>query len=255
MKKIEYSGMRATIGEFIHVASRINPPFVCIEADARLLMEFCSRNKFTYTPVLLKIIAHVQKKYPIMNAILARDIIRKKIFLPDDVDISCAMEKRHRGGTVVLIPIIKEVNKKSISTISEEIKHFSELSFDEMPNVQFIKDLNRYPDFLKYLIMRMICQSAKLYAFFFGTVGFSNLGKFGITHFYPLWINATVFGIGTIEEKPVVRNGSITIAPMLYLTIAFNHRILDGSAASEILAEVKRTIEDEAFYQEVDDGN
>jgi len=244
MKKIEYSGMRATIGEFIHVASRINPPFICIEADARWLMEFCSRNKLTYTPVLLKIIAHVQKKYPIMNAILARDIIRKKIFLPEDVDISFAMEKKHRGGTVVLIPIIRQANKKSINAISAEIKHLSELTFDEMPQIKLIKLMNRYPDFL--------CQSAKLYNFFFGTVGVTNLGKFGVTHFYPLWINATVFAIGTIEEKPVVRNGTITTAHMLYLTIAFNHRILDGSAASEILAEVKRTIEDETFYQAVD---
>jgi pyruvate/2-oxoglutarate dehydrogenase complex dihydrolipoamide acyltransferase (E2) component len=123
-----------------------------------------------------------------------------------------------------------------------------------MPQIKLIKHINSYPDFLKYLTMRMICQSAKLYNFFFGTVGFSNLGKFGITHFFPLWINTTVFGIGTIEEKRVVRNGTITTAQMLYLTIAFNHRILDGSAASEILAEVKRTIEDEQFYQSVDDG-
>jgi pyruvate/2-oxoglutarate dehydrogenase complex dihydrolipoamide acyltransferase (E2) component len=114
--------------------------------------------------------------------------------------------------------------------------------------------MNRYPDFLKYLTLRMLCQSAKLYNFFFGTVGVTNLGKFGVTHFYPLWINATVFGIGTIEEKPVVRNGTVTTAHMLYLTIAFNHRILDGSDASEILAEVKRTIEDEKFYQAVDEG-
>ena len=246
--------MRATIGEFIHLASRINPPFICIEADARWLMEFCSRNKVTYTPVLLKIIAHVQKKYPIMNGILARDIIRKKIFLPEDVDISFAMEKKHRGGTVVLIPIIRQANKKSINAISSEIKHLSELTFDEMPQIKLIKLMNRYPDFLKYLTLRMLCQSAKLYNFFFGTVGVTNLGKFGITYFYPLWINATVFGIGTIEEKPVVKNGTITTAHMLYLTIAFNHRILDGSDASEILAEVKRTIEDEKFYQAVDEG-
>jgi pyruvate/2-oxoglutarate dehydrogenase complex dihydrolipoamide acyltransferase (E2) component len=189
-----------------------------------------------------------------MNAILARDIIRKKIFLPDDVDISFAMEKKHRGGNVVLIPIIRQANKKSINAISSEIKHLSELTFDAMPEIKLIKVMNRYPDFLKYLTLRIICQSVKLYNFFFGTVGVTNLGKFGITHFYPLWINATVFGIGTIEEKPVVRNGTITTAHMLYLTIAFNHRILDGSAASEILAEVKRTIEDEKFYQLVDQG-
>lgn len=248
MKKIEYSGMRSTIGEYIHLASRINPPFICIEADARWLMEFCSRHHFTYTPVLLKIIAHVQKKYPIMNAILARDIIRKKIFLPEGVDISIAMEKEHKGRTIVLIPVIREVNTKSIEDISSEIKYLSKLPFDKMPNIKWIKLLNLDPDFLKYVTMRVICQYPRLYNFFFGTIGFTNLGKYGITHFYPLWINATVFGIGTIEEKPVARNGHITIAPMLYMTIAFNHRILDGSTASEILAEVKRTIEDENSY-------
>ena len=248
MKKIEYSGMRSTIGEYIHLASRINPPFICIEADARGLIEFCSQNHFTYTPVLLKIIAHVQKKYPIMNAILARDIIRKKIFLPEGVDISIAMEKKHKGRTIVLIPVIREVNTKSIENISSEIKYLSKLPFDKMPNIKWIKLLNLDPDFLKYVTMRVICQYPRLYNFFFGTIGFTNLGKYGITHFYPLWINATVFGIGTIEEKPVARNGHITIAPMLYMTIAFNHRILDGSTASEILAEVKRTIEDENSY-------
>ena len=118
-----------------------------------------------------------------------------------------------------------------------------------MPNIKLTKLLNIDPDFLKYLKLKFICQSAYLYNFFFGTIGFSNLGKYGITHFYPLWINATVFGIGTIEEKPVVRDGQIAIAPMLHMTIAFNHRILDGSTASEILAEVKCTIEDESFYE------
>lgn len=241
--------MRSTIGEYIHLASRINPPFICIEADARSLMEFCSKHSFSYTPILLKIIAHVQQKYPIMNAILARDIVRKKIFLPESVDISIAMEKKHKGRNIILIPVIREVNAKSIEDISSEIKYLSKLPFDKMPNIKWIKSMNLDPDFLKYLKMRVICHFPKLYNFFFGTIGFSNLGKYGVTHFYPLWINATVFGIGTIEEKPVVRNGHITIASMLHMTIAFNHRILDGSTASEILAEVKRTIEDENFYE------
>ena len=249
MEKINYSGMRSTIGEYIHLASRINPPFICIEADAQWLMRCCFQYHFSYTSVLLKILAHVQKKHPIMNAILARDIIRKKIFLPDSVDISVAIEKTHKGRTVVLIPVVREVNTKSIEDISSEIKYLSTIPFDKMPNIRWIKLLNLDLDFLKYLTMRVICQFPRLYNLFFGTIGFTNLGKYGITHFYPLWINTTVFGFGTIEEKPVVRNGQITIAPMIYMTIAFNHRILDGSTASEILAEVKRTIEDAEFYK------
>jgi pyruvate/2-oxoglutarate dehydrogenase complex dihydrolipoamide acyltransferase (E2) component len=249
VEKINYSGMRSTIGQYIHLASRINPPFICIEADARWLLQFCSQYHFTYTPVLLKVLAHVQKKYPIMNAILARDIIRKKIFIPDSVDISVAVEKKHKGRTVVLIPVVREVNTRTIEDINREITCLATLPFDKMPNIRWIKLLNLELDCLKYLTMRMICQFPRLYNLFFGTIGFTNLGKYGITHFYPLWINTTVLGIGTIEEKPVVRNGRITIAPMIYMTIAFNHRILDGSTASEILAEVKQTIEDPKFYK------
>jgi len=241
--------MRGTIGEYIHLASRTNPPFLCMEADARWLIAFCSQHRLTYTSALLKIIAEVQKKHPLMNAILARDIIRKKIFLPDSVDISIAMEKKLNGSTVVLIPVIREVNKKSVDTLSTEIKHLSNLPFNEMPNIKPIKLLNRGSDFTRCLTLRVLCQSARLQNLFFGTIGFTNLGKFGVTHFYPLWINATVFGIGTIEEKPVVRNGQITVAPLLHITLAFNHRILDGSAAAEILGDAKRIIEDEQYYK------
>jgi len=241
--------MRSTIGEFIHLASRINPPFICIEADARWLMKFCSQRRLTYTSVLLKIIAEVQKKYPLMNAILARDIIRKKIFLPDSVDITIAMEKRYQGEKFVAIPTIRSVNTKSIETIASEINHLSGLPYEDMPEIKPVIDFHKFPDFLKYWLLKLICQNAKVYNFFFGTIGFTNLGKYGVTHFYPLWIHATVFGIGTIEEKPVVRNGQIIAAPMLHITIAFNHRILDGSMASEILAEMKRIIEDEKYYK------
>lgn len=142
-----------------------------------------------------------------------------------------------------------------MDAISSEIKHLSELPFHRMPNIKLIKLFNMEPEFLKYLTLRMLCQSAHLYNFFFGTIGFTNLGKFGITHFYPLWINATVFGIGSIEEKPVVRNGQITVAPILHITIAFNHRIIDGSVAAEILADVKRTIEDGNYYKLIGNGH
>ena len=118
-----------------------------------------------------------------------------------------------------------------------------------MPNIKLTKLFNIDPDFLKYLKLKFICQFPYLYNFFFGTIGFTNLGKYGITHCYPHWVNTTVFAIGTIEEKPVVRDGQITIAPMLHINLTFNHRILDGTTASEILGEVKSTVEDSNFYE------
>jgi len=59
---------------------------------------------------------------------------------------------------------------------------------------------------------------------------------------YPHWVNTVVFGIGSIEEKPVVIDGAIAIAPVLHVTLAFNHRIFDGAVAARILDEFKRII-------------
>ena len=49
--------------------------------------------------------------------------------------------------------------------------------------------------------------------------------------------------IGTIEEKPVVINGGIEKAPILHITMGFDHGVIDGAMAGRILSEVKGLIE------------
>jgi pyruvate dehydrogenase E2 component (dihydrolipoamide acetyltransferase) len=79
-----------------------------------------------------------------------------------------------------------------------------------------------------------------------GTFTVSNLGMYGVTNFSAV-INApqaAILAVGAIAEKPVVRDGEITTAHMLGVTLACDHRILYGAPAAEFLARIRSLLEE-----------
>jgi pyruvate dehydrogenase E2 component (dihydrolipoamide acetyltransferase) len=79
-----------------------------------------------------------------------------------------------------------------------------------------------------------------------GTFTVSNLGMFGVTNFSAV-INtpqAGILAVGAIEEKPVVREGEITTAQLMEVTLACDHRILYGADGAQFLARVKALLEE-----------
>ena len=79
-----------------------------------------------------------------------------------------------------------------------------------------------------------------------GTFTISNGGVYGSLMSTPI-LNAPqsgILGMHKIEQRPVVRNGEITIAPMMYLALSYDHRIVDGKEAVTFLVRVKDALED-----------
>jgi pyruvate dehydrogenase E2 component (dihydrolipoamide acetyltransferase) len=79
-----------------------------------------------------------------------------------------------------------------------------------------------------------------------GTFTVSNLGMYGITSFAAV-INppqAGILAVGAIVEKPVVRDGAITTAWMMPMTLACDHRILYGADGAEFLARIRELLEE-----------
>jgi pyruvate dehydrogenase E2 component (dihydrolipoamide acetyltransferase) len=79
-----------------------------------------------------------------------------------------------------------------------------------------------------------------------GTFTVSNLGMYGVTNFSAV-INApqaAILAVGAIAEEPVVRDGAITTAHMLGVTLACDHRILYGAPAAEFLARIRSLLEE-----------
>ena len=79
-----------------------------------------------------------------------------------------------------------------------------------------------------------------------GTCTVSNLGMFGISSLYPI-LNppqGCIFGIGALEERPVIRKKKVRVATMLTVTLAADHRALDGATGADLLRTFRALLED-----------
>jgi len=244
MKKIPFTEIRGSIAEYVRYATRSFRPFFSAEINALELERYrVGHEGITYTPLLMKVIEAASRKYPLMNAVRARGFFKDAIVIPDEVDICFAMEKTYGGETFVAIPVIRNVRAKSIAAIAAEIASLSRLPYEQMPGIDLIFKFHRLPHHLKYFCLRLICRSPRHFKNFFGTIGFSNLGRFGVQIASPTWINAVTFVIGSVEEKAGVVNGAIGRTPLLHITMSFDHGVFDGAEAGRMLAEVRKLIE------------
>jgi pyruvate dehydrogenase E2 component (dihydrolipoamide acetyltransferase) len=78
-----------------------------------------------------------------------------------------------------------------------------------------------------------------------GTFTLTNLGRFGVDAFTPI-INppeTAILGVGRIKPRPVVRNDEVVIRETVWLSLTFDHRIVDGGPAARFLQRVTELIE------------
>ncbi|MCK0470591.1 dihydrolipoamide acetyltransferase family protein [Halalkalibacter sp. APA_J-10(15)] len=169
--------------------------------------------KLTYLPYVVKALTAALRKFPTLNASIddANDeIVYKKYF-----NIGIAADTEHG----LFVPVIKDADRKSIFALADEINELAakardaKLSGDEMKG---------------------------------GCATISNVGSARGLWFTPV-INhpeVAILGIGRIEEKPVVKDGEIVAAPVLALSISYDHRLIDGVTAQNALNHVKRLLND-----------
>jgi pyruvate dehydrogenase E2 component (dihydrolipoamide acetyltransferase) len=78
-----------------------------------------------------------------------------------------------------------------------------------------------------------------------GTFTITNPGVFGALFGMPI-INqpqVAILGVGNVEKRPVVIDDAIAIRPMAYLTLGYDHRVIDGAVADEFMSLLKRSLE------------
>jgi pyruvate dehydrogenase E2 component (dihydrolipoamide acetyltransferase) len=161
--------------------------------------------------LIVKAVANIVQENLIVNSSLEDN----KIVVYEDVNISVAVNSEQ--GLVV--PVIKNANNKSISEISKEIKDLSERA---QKNQLTLDDYEH------------------------GTITVSNLGSLGIETGTPI-INipqSTIIFAGSIQRVPVVNESDeITIAPIMKLSIAYDHRFIDGVTAAGFTNSLKNSLE------------
>ena len=217
---VPMSGVRAIIAERMSAGAQTTAPVtLTTEVDAARLVEMREGFKKaplagdivpSYNDILALIAGRALQEQPNMNARLAGDQIE---ILPY-VNVGVAVDTE-RG---LLVPVIRDVQFKGLTQIAAD---FRELMNRARQGQSLPDDLTG------------------------GTFTLTNLGMFDIDAFTPI-INlpeCAILGVGRIVEKPVVKDGQITVGKMMALSLTFDHRLNDGAPAARFLQHIKQLIE------------
>jgi pyruvate dehydrogenase E2 component (dihydrolipoamide acetyltransferase) len=204
-------GIRKTTAERLSLSARTAPhSTVVMEVDMSNAARIHGETRLSYTEMLVKAVASALREHRIMNATLDGEQI--KVFEDVNVGVAVAAEK----GLVV--PVIRNADKKSLKEIASVLQTMvekarqGELAKDDLSG---------------------------------GTFTITNLGMYGVDVFIPI-INppeTAILGVGRVVEKPVAVNGQVTVRPMMQLSLAYDHRIVDGAPAAQFLQTVKKILE------------
>lgn len=220
VKTLPLSGLRGIIADRLSTGWRERPQVtLTTEADATYLValrlqlneELAPKGiKISYNAILVSLVSKALEEHPNLNVQLGETGIQE---MPH-IHIGIAVDTE-RG---LLVPVIRDANKKSILNLNTELLVLTERALQG-------KSL---PDDLSG-----------------GTFTITNLGAYEIDAFTPI-INppeCAILGIGRIHEKPVGVNGQIILRSMLSLSLAFDHRLVDGAPAARFLQRIKQRIE------------
>ncbi|QST01429.1 2-oxo acid dehydrogenase subunit E2 [Pontibacillus sp. ALD_SL1] len=217
------SGMRKAISKAM-VNSKQTAPHVTLMDEVDVTELVAHRKKFkqvaadqdiklTYLPYVVRALVSTLKKYPILNTSLddeTQEIVHKHYY---NIGIAADTDK----GLVV--PVVKDADRKSIFGISSEINELAGKARDGKLSGEEMKG---------------------------ASCTITNIGSAGGQWFTPV-INhpeVAILGIGRIAEKPVVKDGEVVVAPVLALSLSFDHRLIDGATAQNAMNQIKRLLND-----------
>ncbi|MDW0109363.1 dihydrolipoamide acetyltransferase family protein [Sporosarcina aquimarina] len=167
--------------------------------------------KLTYLPYVVKALVSTLRKFPELNTSLddaTQELIQKHYY---NIGIAADTD---RG---LLVPVIKHADRKSMFAISKEISDLGGKARDGKLSASEMKG---------------------------ASCSITNIGSAGGQWFTPI-INhpeVAILGIGRISEKPVVKNSEIVAAPMLALSLVFDHRVIDGATGQQALNHLKNLL-------------
>ena len=215
------SVMRTKIAEHMVASTHVSPHVYSVdEIDmskvaalrAKSKAEFEQRyeTKLTFMPFFVKAAVSGLRAFPTLNASLdgTNVVLHKEI----NVGIAVALD----WGLIV--PVVKNADEKNILGIQRTLNDLAERARSKKLRPEEVQE---------------------------GTFSITNPGVFGGLFGLPIISqpNVGILGLGAIEKRPVVINDSIAIRSMCYVTLSYDHRVVDGAVAHQFLHKVKDTLE------------
>jgi len=193
--------------------------YVTVEVDMEPAIAFreqilnATELKISYTDILIKAAASALMGHPGVNATYLGESMRQHHFA--HIGVAVALDE----GLVT--PVIRNCEQKRIDQINLELRD---------------------------LVQRARNRKLKPEEYQGSTFTISNLGMFDVDDFVAI-VNppeGAILAVGSIVERPVVRNGKIRIGHTMKMTLSADHRIIDGAVAARFLQDLKKFLESPA---------
>jgi pyruvate dehydrogenase E2 component (dihydrolipoamide acetyltransferase) len=166
--------------------------------------------KLTFMPFFVKAAVAGLRAYPTLNASLdgTNVVLHKEI----NIGIAVALD----WGLIV--PVVKNADEKNLLGIQRNLNDLAERARSKKLKPEEVQE---------------------------GTFSITNPGVFGGLFGLPVISqpNVGILGLGAIEKRPVVVDDAIAIRSMCYVTLSYDHRVVDGAVAHQFLHKVKETLE------------
>jgi pyruvate/2-oxoglutarate dehydrogenase complex dihydrolipoamide acyltransferase (E2) component len=186
------------------------------EADFSGAADFRKGRDLTYLPFVVRAVTKALRDLPIVNSTWGDQgiVIKKDLH----IGIATALEDG------LLVPVIRHADRKGLTELAKEIADLAERA----------RSKKLSPDEVQG-----------------GTFTITNHGGFGSLFSTPIihQPQIAILGVGAVQKRTVVINDAIAIKPMGYLSLSFDHRVIDGATADQFMAKVKHYLEQSHWEQ------
>ena len=227
---IPLKGTRRAIAEHMHrslniAAQLTNMGEIDMSDIVRMREGLVAREKdlgvrITYTDIIVYTLCKSLKKNPIINS----SLIENQVILWEDINIGVAVAVGEGAESGLIVPVVKNADKKSIVELSLEIKTLTEKA----------RSGKLLPDDVTG-----------------GTFTLTNIGAVGGGYGFGTPIinqpQSSILGTGMISDRAVVINGQIVIRPIMTISFTYDHRVIDGAPATKFVNELRQLLETPAL--------
>ncbi|MBX3330387.1 MAG: 2-oxo acid dehydrogenase subunit E2 [Nitrospira sp.] len=214
---LSFTQMRRTIADRM-VKSKQTSAHVTtfFEADFSSIAKFREGRHLTYLPFVVRATTRAIRDVSIVNSSWNEQgiVVKKDIHM----GIATALEDG------LLVPVVRYADRKGLTQLAKEIADLAERARSKKLNPEEVQG---------------------------GTFTITNHGGFGSLFSTPIihQPQIAILGIGAIQQRAVVIDDAIAIRPMGYLSLSFDHRVIDGATADQFMAKVKHYLEQSHWEQ------
>ena len=164
-----------------------------------------SDNHITFNPIFIKAVGAALKKYPVINS--HYDKAKKEIKIFNEINAGVAVDTDNG----LIVPVIKNIEKKSIKEISDDINRLVEQAKNKTISLEDLRG---------------------------GTISLTNYGPFSGVYGRPMILppQAAIVGFGRIHQSPIVKESKVVSSWILPISLAFDHRVVDGASAGNFVS-------------------